>query len=335
MKKKKRNFCPYCSEKISKKMENEIFREYCQSCNIFFYDNPLPVVSTILEKDRNILLVKRGNKPYKGMWCLPSGFAETGETIEIAALRELEEETGVKAKITSFIDADSCSNYLYGDLIFLSFEVEQTGGTLEAGDDAVSAKYFPIEKIPKLAFFSNTKAINAYIKTKKEYWAIVDSFSLSLDKSDKKNNDKNLLSNKLIELIEKNSKSIAELWLKDVRENRSTPHYHYFNKQKLLDRNQIVVSQFCRWLSGNYDKNDIRDFYFQLGHERQKEGFALSELISSLSLIRKHIWEYALSQKMWTKAIDVYMSLELERRMMLFFDKATYNVSKGYENLNK
>ncbi len=102
MKKKKRNFCPYCSEKISKKLENEIFREYCPSCNIFFYDNPLPVVSTILEKDRNILLVKRGNKPYKGMWCLPSGFAETGETIEIAALRELEEETGVKSKNYKF-----------------------------------------------------------------------------------------------------------------------------------------------------------------------------------------------------------------------------------------
>ncbi len=335
MKKKNRIFCPYCSEKISKKLENDILREHCQSCNLFFYDNPLPVVSTILEKDRKILLVKRGNKPYKGMWCLPSGFAETGETIEKAALRELEEETGLKAKITTFIDADSCTNYLYGDLIFLSFEVEQTGGILEAGDDAVSVKYFPIKKIPKLAFLSNTKAIEAYIKTKKEYWAIIDSFSLSLGKHEIKNDDKNLLSNKLIELIEKNSKSIAELWLKDVRKNRSTPHYHEFNEQKLLDRYQIVVSQFCNWLSGNYDKNEIRSFYFQLGRKRRKEGFALSEVISSLSLIRKYIWEYALSRRMWTKAIDIYMALELERRMMLFFDKATYNVSKGYENLNR
>lgn len=331
MKKKKRIFCPYCSEKISKKLENDILREYCHSCNLFFYDNPLPVVSTIIEKDREILLVKRGNKPYKGMWCLPSGFAEIGETIEKAALRELEEETGMKAKITTFIDADSCTNYLYGDLIFLSFEVEQTGGKLEAGDDAVSVKYFPIEKIPKLAFLSNTKAIEAYIKTKKEYWAIIDSFSLSLGK----NEDKNLLSNKLIEIIEKNSRSIAELWLRDVRENRSTPHYHTFNKQKLLSRYQIVISQFCKWLSGNYDNHDIRHFYFRLGNERRKEGFALSEVISSLSLIRKYIWEYALSRRMWNKAIDIYMSLELERRMMLFFDKATYNVSKGYEDSSK
>jgi hypothetical protein len=81
----------------------------------------------------------------------------------------------------------------------------------------------------------------------------------------------------------------------------------------------------------NYDKVEIRNFYTQLGLEREKENFALSEVISSLSLIKKHIWEYALSRGMWNTAIDIYIALELERRMMLFFDKATYYVSKGYE----
>ena len=57
----------------------------------------------------------------------------------------------------------------------------------------------------------------------------------------------------------------------------------------------------------------------------------MSEVISAISLTRKHIWEFALSQQMWTKTIDIYMSLELERRMMLFFDKATYHVVIGYQ----
>ncbi|MCD4772750.1 MAG: NUDIX domain-containing protein [Bacteroidales bacterium] len=331
MKKKKRRFCPYCSDKIIYKNEDDVLREHCPSCNIFFYDNPLPVVSSVLEKDRKILLVKRGNKPYKGMWCLPSGFAETGETIEAATLRELREETGIKAKITSLIDADSCTNYLYGDLIFLSFEVEQTGGKLEAGDDAIATKYFPIDKIPKLAFSSNTKAVEAYIKSKKDYWAILDSFNLSLSKDKFKKKEINLLSNKLIEMIEKNTKSIAELWLLDISSNKSTPHYHLFDKQKLLERSQIVISQLSKWLSMDYNKHDIRNFYKQLGNERRKEDFALSEVISSLSLIRKHIWEFALSRGIWNTTIDIYIALELGRRMMLFFDKATYYVSIGYE----
>ncbi len=330
MKNKKRKYCPYCSEKIILKKEDFILREYCPSCNIFFYDNPLPVVSTILEKDRKILLVKRKNKPYKGMWCLPSGFAETGETIETATLRELEEETGIKAKIITLVDADSCKNYLYGDLIFLSFEVEQTGGKLEAGDDAIATKYFPIDKIPRLAFSSNTLAVKAYIKSKKEYWAIIDSFNLSLSK-DKSKEKINFLSNKMIDMIKNNTSSILELWIQDVSKNKSTPHYHLFEKQKLIERSQIVVSQLIKWFSMNYDKVEIRNFYTQLGLEREKENFALSEVISSLSLIKKHIWEYALSRGMWNTAIDIYIALELERRMMLFFDKATYYVSKGYE----
>ena len=63
----------------------------------------------------------------------------------------------------------------------------------------------------------------------------------------------------------------------------------------------------------------------------QTEGFKQSELLSALSLIRKYIWEFALSQGMWQKTIDIYRTLELERRMMLFFDKASYHVCKGYE----
>ena len=334
MKKKKRIFCPYCSGRIINKKEGDILREYCPVCNIFFYDNPLPVVSSILVKDREIVLVKRLNKPYKGMWCLPSGFAEIGESIEKAALRELEEETGVKASIIKLIDVDSCNNYFYGDLIFLSFEVEQTGGKLVAGDDAIDVKYFPVEKIPKLAFKSNTKAIENYIKGKLDYWAIVDSFSLTLDEKQIRDKKKNLLSDSLIDVIEKNSELIADLWLRDVTSNKSTPGYHQFNKQSLFERFQIVISQYSKWLGGAYDKYDVKNFYMQLGKKRRKEGFALSEVISSLSLVRKHVWEFALSYGIWHKTIDIYMMLELERRMMLFFDKASYWIIKGYETGN-
>jgi hypothetical protein len=68
-----------------------------------------------------------------------------------------------------------------------------------------------------------------------------------------------------------------------------------------------------------------------LGRKRKKEGFGLSEVISALSLLKKHIWEFALSNGMWSKTIDIYMLLELERRISLFFDKATYYVAAGYE----
>ncbi len=293
------------------------------------------MVSAILENERRILLVRRKNRPYKGLWCLPSGFAETGETVAEAALRELEEETGVKGRIIGFTDVDSCTNYFYGDLIFLTFEVEQTGGELLPGDDAADVRFFPVEKMPKLAFRSNTKAVNTYIKMKEEYWDIADSFTLARGNGDDSHGRKNFLSDRLFEAIEEHSAQICNLWLDDVTVSKSTPGYHHFDRKRLFRRVHRVVSHFGTWLGGGHDEKDIRHFYMELGKERKKEGFALTNVISALSLTKKHIWEFALSQRIWHKTIDIYMVLELDRRITLFFDRAVFYVAVGYETAEK
>ncbi len=328
---KNRTYCPYCSNKITHRKEGDILREYCVPCDTFFYNNPLPVVSTIVVKDRKLLLVKRKYEPQKGEWCLPSGFAETNESVQDAALRELEEETGIKGKIIDFVCVDSAVNKMYGDLIFVTFESEWIDGELLAGDDAEEVQFYPFENLPPLAFESNTKAIRRYVAGKKEFWEIVDSFSLSVSNSGTMMNKGNYVSDKLITLIENNAEIIANRWLQDVRTNKSTPTYAISDPEFSLQRNHVVISQYGKWLGGFYNDNDIRKFYRKLGSDRKSEGFALSEVLSAISLTRKHIWEFALSQRMWTSTIDIYMTLELERRMMLFFDRASFYVARGYE----
>jgi 8-oxo-dGTP diphosphatase len=330
VKQKKRMFCPHCRSRLTKRDEEGNLRDYCETCEIFFYDNPLPVVSTILAEERNVLLVKRGNRPYRGKWCLPSGFAETDETIEDAALRELKEETGVEGEIVGLVDVDSCGNYFYGDLIFITFEAVQTGGRLSAGSDGAAVKYFPLERVPRLAFSSNSKAIRSYVRSKSDYWAIADSFALALDDSHPRRKRKNLLSDRLVEVVQENAETIARSWLRDVRENRSTPGYHTFDQKKLFARVHGVLSQVHRWLGGFYSDRAIRDYYMALGKERRGEGFNLHEVLSALSLTRKYIWEFALSYGVWTEPIDIYMVLELEGRLVIFFDKATFYTALGY-----
>jgi len=335
MQTKVRTYCPYCSGKVITKSEGDVLRKYCPACKVFFYDNPLPVVSAIVMKEREVLLVKRRNQPHKGEWCLPSGFAETGESIQAATLRELEEETGIQGKIISFVDTDSITDDFYGDLIFLTFEVEQTGGVLKAGDDALEAKYFSIYKTPELAFKSNTKAIQTFIKSKSEYWAIIDSFTLSVTEPGKVHLKPNFLSDILVDVIKENVNIIADRWIKDVKTNKSTPTYHFISEKNLRKRFNDDTDHYVKWLTGNYKAEDMRQHYQTLGSTRRIEGFKQSELISALSLIRKYIWEFALSQGMWQKTIDIYRTLELERRMMLFFDKATYHACKGFEEGDK
>jgi ADP-ribose pyrophosphatase YjhB (NUDIX family) len=327
--KRERKYCPYCSKVIFKKKEGDLIRDYCPECNTFFYDNPLPVASTIVVKERQILLVKRKYDPRKGEWCLPSGFAETGESIEEAALRELKEESGITGKVIDFVNVDSSYSPLYGDLIFITFEAEWIGGILEAGDDAEEAGFFSFENLPPLAFHSNVRAVKRYLQDKQEYWAILDSFSLSMGENESVGGD--YLSDKLVNIIENNAEIIARRWLNDVMSSKSTPTYASANPEDVLQKNLFVVSHFGKWLSGYHDDKKVREFYRNLGAERKREKFALSEVMSAISLTRKHLWEFALSRKMWNKTIDIYMTLELERRMMLFFDRAAYYASKGYE----
>jgi len=327
---KERSYCSYCGKIISIKPEGEAIRDFCEDCDVYFYDNPLPVVSTIVSKEKNILLVERKNEPHKGKWCLPSGFAESGESIEAAALRELHEETGIRGKIIDFISVDSASSDFYGDLLFITFEAEWIDGKPIAGDDASDVQFFPIDNMPQLAFSSNAKAVEIFIRNRQEYWSILDSFSRSI-KHDEVSVKGDFLSNQLISLIEKNADIIARRWIQEVRTNPSTPSYRDHDQQATFDRIMKILSQYSKWLGGSYTRLEIRNFYQQLGSDRKMEGFNLSEVLSALSLTRKHIWEFALSQRMWSKTIDIYMTLELERRMMLFFDRATYHISKGYE----
>lgn len=327
----KRTYCSYCGGRLISRNEGEVPRDYCESCGLFFYDNPIPVASNIVMKNKEILLVKRKHPPFRGLWCLPMGFAETGESIEDAALRELSEEAGIQGNIVNLVNVESGYSKTYGDLLFLTFETEWSSGQPQAGDDASELGFYPFDEMPEMAFKSNINAIMSFISSKQEYWSIIDSFSRSVGIKPPARDKGDFLSDKLIQLIESNAETITGRWLKDVTSRKSTATYGKHDPDTSFMRNKDVVKHFGDWLGGLYSDRDIRNFYNRLGQDRKKEGYALSEVLSALTLTRKYIWEFALSQGMWDKTIDIYMALELERRMMLFFDKAAYYISRGYE----
>ncbi len=330
--KKKRLFCIYCSVSLIKKTEDNILRDFCPSCKSYFYDNPLPVVAAVLDSSRKILLVKRDRQPFKGRWCLPTGFAEAGESIEDAALRELEEETGIKGRILRLLDVDSYKSRFYGDLLFLTFVVEQTGGKLAAGDDSAQAEFYPVEQIPHLAFPPNRRALAAYINSKKDYWSILDS----IEHADKNSLNpvvaKNALTSRLVNIIVQNKENIIYNWIEDVTNSDSTAEYHRYDRKKLFNICDRIISQIILWLGGLYDIKHLKIFHIKLGRERRKERFKLSETLSALSLIRKHIWAIGIHQDGWGKSIDLYMTFEMQRRMTIFFDLATFYLTQGYES---
>ncbi|HDO41835.1 MAG TPA: NUDIX domain-containing protein [Candidatus Bathyarchaeota archaeon] len=65
---------------------------------------PLVGVGAVVQKGNRILLIRRANEPGKGLWSIPGGLVEVGETLRDAARREVEEETGIKVEIGEIID---------------------------------------------------------------------------------------------------------------------------------------------------------------------------------------------------------------------------------------
>lgn len=82
-------------------------RAVCPACGEIHYVNPLLVVGTVPYTDNRVLLCKRAIEPRLGMWTLPAGFMEMGETMAEGAARETDEEAGAHIEMGAFFSAIS------------------------------------------------------------------------------------------------------------------------------------------------------------------------------------------------------------------------------------
>ncbi len=325
----KPHYCSRCGTAVALEDLEGRERAVCPACRTVFYENPLPVAASIvLNPQREVLLVKRRNDPYKGQWCLPMGFAEIEETISAAALRELKEEAGINARVIRLVDADSFDSERYGELLIVTFEMRKTDGEEEsAGDDAEELRYFPIASLPYLPFNSNMKALRTCTAQYHDRWAIQDSFvQLQSDE------DRAMLSDALVEMVESQADDLVRRWMEDVRTNPTTKSYHSIDTHRLHTRVVASITQFSHWLCGNTSSDEVRSFYESLAARRGEQGVQMPDLISALMLLKKHIWSLARSRGVWERPLDVYRVLELNRRTAVFFDKAVYHVACGFHS---
>jgi len=116
--------------------------------------NPMLTVDGVIVKDKKILLIKRKNEPFRGRWALPGGFVEYGETVEMAVMREVAEETGLDVEIKHLVgvysdpERDPRGHTVSVVYLLLPKDEKEPAG----GDDASDAKFFDMNELPPLAF---------------------------------------------------------------------------------------------------------------------------------------------------------------------------------------
>ena len=134
----------------------------------YIYNWPRPMVTVdavvfaFFDGTAKVLLIKRGNEPFKGKWALPGGFVDIDEELETAAARELAEETGLQdIPLEQLHTFGRCGRDPRGRQITIVFMGIATKGLdkIKAGDDAAKVRWFDIEKLPDdMAFDHNEVA---------------------------------------------------------------------------------------------------------------------------------------------------------------------------------
>ena len=126
----------------------------------YTYQYPRPSVTADIVllncEETEVLLVQRGNDPYKGTWAFPGGFFDMEDyDILHTAIRELEEETGLKdIPLKEVCSASRAGRDPRGRTITIVFKgyVDPKNINPKADDDAAEAKWWPLNDLPELAF---------------------------------------------------------------------------------------------------------------------------------------------------------------------------------------
>ena len=135
----------------------------CPNCGaaVARYRNPVPTVDIIIRDGCNrIVLIERGHAPLG--WALPGGFVDYGESLEAAAIREAREETGLELldlqQFRAYADPARDPRQHNIPMVFTA----RASGELRAGDDAASARWFPLDALPSPLCFDHGRILEEY-----------------------------------------------------------------------------------------------------------------------------------------------------------------------------
>ena len=137
----------------------------------YTYKYPRPAVTAdcvviTSEEEPRVLLIERGEEPFKGCWAIPGGFLNMDETTEQCAIRELEEETGLKIdkanQIGAYCKVDRDPRGRTISVAYLA--IVERPLEVSGQDDAAKAKWFPVNALPPLAFDHDEIMADAMMK---------------------------------------------------------------------------------------------------------------------------------------------------------------------------
>ena len=156
-------FCSNCGSPVTSKVPagDTLPRYVCDACNTIHYQNPRMVVGCIPEWEDRILLCRRAIEPRYGLWTVPAGFMENGETTFQGAVRETLEEANARVEVGELY---AVYNIPHINQVYMLFRARLLDMDFSAGAETLETRLFTEPDIPweQLAFATVRNTLTHY-----------------------------------------------------------------------------------------------------------------------------------------------------------------------------
>jgi ADP-ribose pyrophosphatase len=158
-------FCSFCGCPLKNQSIDGRARKTCTNCGRTQYQQLIVGAGAFIENDGRLLLLQRANEPYSGYWGLPAGHVEADENPEQAAIREVEEETGLLVRSDGLSGAYFFEDHPRGSGVLLVYKCTSEGGQPVVTAEASAVSFFaPVQVPSNLAGGGHSAAITAWVR---------------------------------------------------------------------------------------------------------------------------------------------------------------------------
>lgn len=156
-------FCSNCGAKVAHKVPpgDSLPRYVCDACNTIHYQNPRMIVGCVPYWEDKVLLCKRAIEPRHGLWTVPAGFMENGETMEAGAIRETLEEANARVELDPLF---AIYNIPHVNQVYILFRARLTDLDFHPGVESLETRLYAEADIPwdQIAFATVRNTLNHY-----------------------------------------------------------------------------------------------------------------------------------------------------------------------------
>jgi ADP-ribose pyrophosphatase YjhB (NUDIX family) len=161
--------CRVCGSRTEYRVPADDNRERatCMACGEIHYENPLNVVGTVPVWGEQVLLCRRNIEPRYGMWTLPAGFMELGESTAQGALRETIEEAGAQVEMQ---DLFTVLNVVRVGQVHFFYRARMLDTRLDPGPETIEARLFREDEVPwdELAFRTVRQTLELFFEDRRQ-----------------------------------------------------------------------------------------------------------------------------------------------------------------------